>query len=342
MLMSQSQLELYLDCPFKYACEKILRLGDSSPAEFSYAGIGTYVHAILERYLKEIYTVRGGVYPPEQDNRALLASVSESVIDEIAPPGTPSRTGLVSHLSERLRLLAAVISDDVSKEIRGSDFLPEHFELEIGPGKFPPISFPLSDGGSVSFIGKVDRIDVCRRDGVAYIKAVDYKTGSKEFRVSDIADGKNLQLLLYMLSLTKDGNSSFFGGKPKEAAFEYLSCNAERLKELPETEAEAVNKASETLSRSGIVVEGNECRLSGNNENRYLMKTSKSSSTVTEEEFKEFKDTVSGIITDTAEKMKSGYAAARPSNGSDSCRYCSYSGICRSSVKYDGINETED
>lgn len=45
----------------------------------------------------------------------------------------------------------------------------------------PALSIPLPDGGRVSIDGKVDRVDLLQRDGVQYLRVVDYKTGKKEF-----------------------------------------------------------------------------------------------------------------------------------------------------------------
>ena len=46
--------------------------------------------------------------------------------------------------------------------------------------------------------GKIDRVDIYTKDGVKYIRVVDYKTGSKEFVLSDILSGLNMQMLIYL------------------------------------------------------------------------------------------------------------------------------------------------
>jgi len=340
MLLSQSQLNKYLDCPFAYACSKLLGLDDNRTAAFSYDTIGNYTHSILENYLKEIYIVRGGVYPDKNDNKALLKAIAKSALDKIAPEGSPQRTGLISHMADRLEILAEVVTTDIANELTGSDLVPEHFELEIGPGKFPPVSLPLKDGGKVSFIGKVDRIDVCRKDGNAFIRVVDYKTGSKNFSIKDIDKGENLQLLLYLLSLTGSGQKDFFGGSPEPASFEYLSTNATRLDEIQGSDSESIEKSALGLSRAGIILEGCEDIVNRANENRYLMKTSKTKSTVSPDVYDELKEKVTGIIISAAEGMRSGNAAAKPRGGKDTCKNCRFSGVCRSSVKTEGERES--
>ena len=48
----------------------------------------------------------------------------------------------------------------------------------------------------------MDRVDGYVRGDTLYLKVVDYKTGTKQFHLSDLLYGLNLQMFLYLMMLT--------------------------------------------------------------------------------------------------------------------------------------------
>lgn len=73
----------------------------------------------------------------------------------------------------------------------------------MGDGTPPALSIPTGDGSSVELRGIIDRLDVMRRDGKAYIRVVDYKTGAKKLSDRDMELGLNMQLFMYLFSVWK-------------------------------------------------------------------------------------------------------------------------------------------
>jgi ATP-dependent helicase/DNAse subunit B len=67
----------------------------------------------------------------------------------------------------------------------------------------------LGDGCTLYISGQIDRVDVYKKDGVSYIKIIDYKTGKKVFRLKDIRCGFNLQMLLYLASVLACGKEKY-------------------------------------------------------------------------------------------------------------------------------------
>lgn len=87
-----------------------------------------------------------------------------------------------------------------------SSFEPADFELRIDKdGLVAPYALPLPDGGTLQIKGSIDRVDRMERDGKAYLRVVDYKSGGKEFLLSDVLNGLNMQMLIYLMCLWQNG-----------------------------------------------------------------------------------------------------------------------------------------
>ena len=53
--------------------------------------------------------------------------------------------------------------------------------------------------------GVADRVDGWEHDGKLYLRIVDYKSGAKQFSLTDVWYGMGLQMLLYLFTLEKTG-----------------------------------------------------------------------------------------------------------------------------------------
>jgi len=207
LAMTQSRLESFALCRFKYYCRYVLKLGEDASPGFTAVNIGNFVHRILERFTVRIIGENGRVRidMTEDEIEALADEVITEYIDEVCY-GELDKSNRLAHLFLRLRRNVLVFVRSLIAEFSQSDFIPSFFELQItnsDPDCPPPISFPLPDGSDMSIYGVADRVDTYEKDGNVYIRVVDYKTGSKDFRLSDITAGLNLQLLLYLFAIWK-------------------------------------------------------------------------------------------------------------------------------------------
>ena len=118
---------------------------------------------------------------------------------------TPRFVYLFRRLTKDVR---AVVSD-MAAELRKSSFVPLDFELNFGDEKnIPPMVIGEGEA-SLTLTGIADRVDGWVHDGKLYLRVVDYKTGKKEFALSDIWYGMNLQMLLYLFTLEKFGEQRY-------------------------------------------------------------------------------------------------------------------------------------
>ena len=145
--------------------------------------------------------------------------------------------------------------DNVTEELRHSEFSPLAFELSFGPGKDLPAVELEVDGVRLSVTGAVDRVDGWEHDGKLYVRVIDYKTGKKVFNLTDIYHGIGLQMLLYLFTLERKGRE-LFGREVVGAGALYVPA-----RDLPVSGtrdmAEAARRKEEDkiLRRKGLVLE---------------------------------------------------------------------------------------
>ncbi len=329
LALSQTKLESFTKCRFAYCCNYLLSLDDGKKAEFSADSIGTFVHFILEKYFIEVFIHRGGEFPSPKEKASIIEKYTSQYVAEHLPADAGRR---VEYMTQRLRRLATLIIEDIENELADTDFKPEAFELSIGRD-IPSPQILLDDNSRVTLGGKIDRVDVFRRGGKAYLRAVDYKTGKKLFSIGDIDKKKNLQLLLYLYALT----DASYGGESVPAAISYLSASSERVAVKGGADELFVKKSViGEFKRSGLILDNDDVisAVSHNADPRYLMVTGrkKTPPTVTAEAFDYLNDKIKTILKEVAADMRRGSAQARPSEDED-CKYCAYNMICRAAKK---------
>ena len=352
--ISYSNLEKYLKCAFSYYCDQVLFLRDTKRAIFEANNIGSFVHAILEKFW--IAATKDGT---------LDLSLSDERIDEIVESAVNEHLSVLlgsgtavsnktKHLFIRLRRLSLLLIGSIIKEFKDSDFRPAFFELSLGKPNDPirSLSFKLNDGSHVHINGKVDRVDLYRsKEGQVYVRVVDYKTGSKSFSLSDVKEGFNMQMLLYLFAICDSKNpeaKTLLGieGTAEQipAGVQYLSSQIGNVSIDDFLSDEEVYKNVEgRLSRTGLLLNDGEVlsAMSKSADKSILCGATVKNGTfegkflASSDAFKEIKDDISKTVSAIVQSMKDGYAHARPAvrNGSSPCNYCSKKRICRSAIE---------
>lgn len=239
--LTQSRIERFVDCPFRYWCEYKMKLRDTARAEITTPDVGIFVHEILEKFFAELGTDTdvSAMSREEVESRAdrcigdylrRLAKQSgmwelirmqtdpensapsdNTEIKKIIPDGLYMDARL-EYLFLRLRRSTLVFLEAIIRELSQSGFKPIAYELPIGVGdeedgvSVVPIKFMTDSGCEVVLRGIADRVDIYRSSGgVSYVRVVDYKTGSKTFSLDDVRRGVGVQILIYLFSIWKSG-----------------------------------------------------------------------------------------------------------------------------------------
>lgn len=203
--LSQSRIQAFVQCPYRFYCRYLLSLREQTVARIDYADSGTFLHYVLEHFLRGCLDGDGNFSLPSNESVEPLADAI--VNDYLRSLATVAPTDLRTlHTFRRLRSLTLVLLRDILNELAHSKFRPTHFELTIGSRDKdapPPYEITLRDGKRILLGGKVDRVDCYEKDGKIYLRVIDYKSSAKAFSIDDVRQGLNLQLLIYLFSLCR-------------------------------------------------------------------------------------------------------------------------------------------
>ena len=71
-------------------------------------------------------------------------------------------------------------------------------------GDLPPVR--CAEGEDAVYLsGTADRVDGYIKGGRLYVRVMDYKSGYKSFSLSDVWNGLNLQLIIYLFAIEREG-----------------------------------------------------------------------------------------------------------------------------------------
>ena len=261
--LSASQMERMRSCHFEFFMRYGLRAKPRDAASFDAPQIGTFLHFLLERVCADAKAM-GGFAKTDNDT---LHRLAEKHIEEFIQENfgdLSKKTARFRYLFRRLRRAALAIIDQMADELRHSDFVPVEFELGVGTasgdGKQSLPAIAIRDPeGELLLRGRIDRVDGWRHNGKLYLRVMDYKSGRKKFDLSNVRMGLDLQMLLYLFALERNGKKRF-GEDVRAAGILYLPLrdgasldsflNAERGISDEELEKERQKE----LKRSGLIL----------------------------------------------------------------------------------------
>ncbi len=350
--MTQARLESYAKCHFAFFCRYILALDENRQYEFSASDIGNFVHNILDELTGELS--RDGEFrfdSPDEDIEKKTAQIIESYIMRVCPEGD-RRSARLLNLFERLRRSVRVIASNICHEFCQSSFTPVAHEMKIldsSPVNPTPLRFTLSEGAELSLYGTLDRADAYRQGEDVYVRVVDYKTGAKDFSLSDIERGLNLQLMIYLFTVCADTRPEFIqhmgGGESSRilpAGMLYYSASVSDINvNSPKSRSDIDKSAEESLTRRGLLTKNESVlrAMEPSLESRYIpvtlkkdeIKAGRGVTLFDGREFEELKERVSQVIVGMADELCSGNVEAKPSEylGERMCAMCAMRAICR-------------
>ena len=204
--ISASKVESFYNCPFAYFMRYGLGAEPLKEATLDPAQSGTIIHLVMEEILKK-YPQAKFIEVPDVELREAVSSVLKEYLEE-KMGGIEEKSERFMKLFYRLIDISMSVIERLKVEFGVGEFAPCDFELRIGGSDIPAYELPLNEG-KVRVTGSIDRVDLMEKDGIKYIRVVDYKTGQKEFKLSELFDGLNIQMVLYLMALEKNGKKYY-------------------------------------------------------------------------------------------------------------------------------------
>ena len=312
LYMSPSKFDNFNRCKFMYFCRNGLRAESLQPAQFNVMQRGTMVHFVLQHIIEE-YGKDVALLTKEQIFEQ-VERLSNAYLDCI--PGyrsveNPRMRYLVTTVVRSLKYVV----ERLALEFAQSDFEPVKCELKIGAnGDMPEIKVPIDDSGELLLTGIVDRLD--KYNG--YVRIVDYKTGSREFKLPDILFGQNMQMLIYLYAICK---SEEYGGEP--AGIFYMPA------------MRAKDSAPKKRRMSGIMVNDESLvrAMDKNNKGEFVPELSAryADNFIEAQDFRKIFDFTDRKLKATGRAIFEGRIEANPVDGigSPACKYCEFASVCR-------------
>ena len=343
MILSATRLEKFYGCPYSYFCRYGLGLTPRTRAELSPLELGNVIHLALEQLLQK--------YTPEQ-LREMEDSVLRREIRSIADGSLSARTQDQEALPKRFFYLYGRMVDQIfrlvrmlAQELCQSEFRPLRFEYPIGEQESTrPLQLATDSGDMVRVEGKVDRVDCYHGSSQDYIRVIDYKTGGKKFDLSEVVQGLNMQMLLYLFTLGENGVETL--AAPGEAGVLYMPGSGHFTRGRRDTSDDSIAADQQkSYCMSGIVLEDTEVieAMELGTAGRYIPVSLKkdgsytaTSSLITEEQLRLLRRQIAGNVVQMAELLHRGRIGAVPANrnGRLPCEYCDYRAVCGREIQW--------
>ena len=197
LVNSATRLEQFARCAFAHFCGYGLRLQEREVYAFTPADLGSVMHKALENYsyiLRQERQSWAGMTEEQRNNyadQALRAAVSGFENDIL------HSSGRNEYLADQLRELLHHTVWALQVQVEHGAFRPAGFEFAFSDD-LQSARIRLSEGAAMRLTGRIDRLDLCEKDGVHYVKIIDYKTGKTTFDLNKLYHGLQMQLLLYL------------------------------------------------------------------------------------------------------------------------------------------------
>lgn len=342
--LSSTKIDKFADCKFSYFCKYGLNAKPIKKASMDNALYGTSMHFIFEYLLRNI-----GIDELMEMDEGQLRLQIKYALDECI-----KKLGNVTERSERFNAVCGKIKKNalrvlmrMCEQFKKDKFRPIDYELRIGEGKngensIPAYELELPDGGRILISGFVDRVDTADINGKKYVRIIDYKTGNDNFAFNNIANKINIQMLLYLSAIIKNGSEKYAnGGVLLPAGVLYVPATSASkpadISNSRETER-IIREQNNNFKMTGLLL--NDCEVLESMEEgiggefiparknkKPPYEISENSSVVSYDDFKMILEFIDICIKRVAEEIYSGNIEAMPTQGA--CKYCEYSSVCR-------------
>lgn len=346
---SVSRLEAFANCPFSFFLKYGLKIKDRKVFKLDTPDVGLFLHDIIDsfsKYFMEKNISLRDVSKEEADN-IVSQLVDESLQD--FKYNIFNSSNQMKVLSNKLKRVVKRMIWIIINHIKNGEFEIEGTEVGFGTNKqFSAVEIKLSDGNKLMLTGVIDRIDIAKTEEGKYIRIIDYKSYSKDLKLSDIYYGLQLQLLVYMDAALENQNKPMNDDYISEqellpGGMLYLKLDDPMIKTKKDFSIEEIeSEIAKKLRMKGVILsdarllkamdshmttESSVLDLSIKKDGSYTAKVPAAS----KEQFQDLMNHMKSILKKMGDEILSGNIKNEPvkKKGQTPCEYCDYKLICR-------------
>lgn len=318
-----SEIERYSRCPYQYFISYGIRPDIEESYDVGHLEVGNIVHKLLEDMSK---ILKDKEVDPKNLEEILIENFKEATernLDKTRRLDPRNKYILNNILKSSKRN-----TDKLIDQVKNGDF--EVYAVEKDFGYKNPTSLPevyIDDDNYLR--GRIDRID--KADN--FVRIIDYKTGNKEFKIVNLLNGLDLQLLVYMMAVSLNDQEVMvpIGSFYMPLADEISSLKDGYSKEA--IEAENLDK----FRINGLIIKINEeiFRLIDKDANS-LKESSiidmKKSDVLDPDQAEKLKDFAKTLVAKYIKNIKDGDIKLHPlsyKQDRNECQWCDYKGVCK-------------
>ncbi len=335
---SASKVEKFYKCPYSYFCEYGIKAKTRREAQLDAAQTGTFIHDILENFLRNNPKTAFVKYSDNQIRSKVNEIVDEYVDSKLS--GYDNKPSSFMRTISLIKESAYEIIMQLATEFLNSEFIPTDFELSINyDGEIAPYVIKLDNGGTVNIVGKIDRVDTYEHDEKTYVRIVDYKSGIKNFVLSEVFEGLNLQMLIYLFTLWENGNVRY--GDVVPAGILYFPARNPRISSTKSNglnrksdDGEIKKQAQNGYKMSGMVLNDfNVINAMEKNGKKVFIPAgfdkdgNPTGNVISLSSLQKLKERVNDLVKNMANELQNGKISIFPVE--DGCKYCDYKEVCK-------------
>ena len=330
-----TRLQQFAECAFSHFADYGLKLKERKEYKIGGLEIGSIYHDSLQKYAEGLKkdSIKWVECPPDEREKRESAAIEE-VLSDAKYEDIINSSRRYAYLKTSIKRVIARTVDIVTKQISLGEFDVGFVEKQF-----------KHENSKMMLTGRIDRLDVVRKNGRTYIRVIDYKTGKTAFDMDLVKAGLQLQLAIYTASALADLKEMNEDAVPAgmyyyriddpildhEKSSEQDRLNKLRLDGLTVNEDEIIALHDKTL----VDVEGKRLPEKSSVINYNYTKEGNlykgcEKSVVSKDDF----DAVALAATQKAnslcEEIFAGNVDVNPyeNDGINPCTYCAYSGVC--------------
>ena len=329
-----SRVETFASCPYRHLLQYGLDLFPTGTYAFQRNEQGTFNHDVIQLFLNE--AMKRPEWPDltEETQSRLLNRILKERVKKWEGGILTSDTLHRYQGAGIIRGVRTAVFSMMRAFRQEPHFLPMATEVpfgtpdETGRIPLPALQIRTSDGDTVAFTGRIDRIDRLEtEDGRKYFIITDNKMSSKELKQNSVVAGLQLQLPLYIRA-AQEGLASYQAAGGLYQPVRDVLIESEDREQVAAGIDQQLRTAGMILDQESVREAVRPVKISKKSEKNDII------SSVSPEEMAAVIDCAVGIVTERVNRIRAGEAAPRPlKDGQESpCSGCPHFDACL----YDG------